>query len=451
MGDAGSPADAASDASLCLQSAGDIVAKLRCLPGVTIVQDVGVADSGTNAGFRRIDLEIDQLANHDDSASAHFSQQLTLWHRDEAAPIVLTSSGYSISRSRNELSRTFGYNVLQVEHRYFAPSIPNPADWKYLNIKQSAGDYHVITQAFKAIYKGKWVNSGASKGGMTSVYHRRFFPNDLDATVAYVAPNMLGLEDARFPAFIDQNGGDMYTDCRANLKELQKAVLMRRDEVATAMTGTYNSIGSKDVAIEHAVLEMPFTFWQYQAPTSTTTGCSAIPKSDAPLTTFYNFFSTVAYLSNWSDTGFAGYAPYYYQAANQLGAPAVADAHLAGLLKHRDTYRASYYIPANVEPPAWDAEAMVDVQNWVKAEGKTIMFIYGELDPWSAGKFEIGATGDNHVYFAPGSNHSANIAKLNATDRAEALSILERWLGVAPSATYDGPMSAEEENFRPRL
>jgi hypothetical protein len=43
--------------------------------------------------------------------------------------------------------------------------------------------------------QGKWVNTGASKGGMTSVYHRRFFPNDLDANVAYVAPLSYSQED----------------------------------------------------------------------------------------------------------------------------------------------------------------------------------------------------------------------------------------------------------------
>ncbi|MFP2912532.1 hypothetical protein ACLESD_47465, partial [Pyxidicoccus sp. 3LFB2] len=35
------------------------------------------------------------------------------------------------------------------------------------------------------------VSTGASKGGMTSIYHRASAPKDVDATVAYVAPQQL--------------------------------------------------------------------------------------------------------------------------------------------------------------------------------------------------------------------------------------------------------------------
>jgi hypothetical protein len=376
-----------------------------------------------------------------------------LLHRDEAAPVVLASSGYSISRGQNELSRTFAANVLQVEHRYFAPSIPAaPVDWKYLTIKQSAADYHDITVALKTIYKGKWVNTGGSKGGMTSVYHRRFYPNDLDATVAYVAPHSYGREDARYPVFVNQAGGDAWAACRERLKELQKAVLMRRDEVEPRMTESYAALGGPAIALEHALLEMPFTFWQYQAPESMTNGCSAIPASDAPIATLYSYFRTVSYLGNFSDQGFESFAPYYYQATFQLGAPGVDDSYLTGLLKHRDTYYPAYYLPKSVEVPPFDTEAMVDVQNWVKTEAKRIIFIYGEFDPWTAGKFEINASGENYLYVAPGANHRANLARLTAEDRMAATGHLQNWLGVPPVMPLDPQQNAfEDETFRPRL
>jgi hypothetical protein len=320
-----------------------------------------------------------------------------------------------------------------------------------LNIKQSAGDYHAITMAFKSIYKGKWVNTGASKGGMTSIYFRRFYPNDLDATVAYVAPNSYGLADQRYPAFIDQVGGDTWAACRENLKELQKTVLMRRDEVEPLMVDSYAALGGPAIALEHATLEMPFTFWQYQSPTSATRGCGAIPAADAPIATLYSFFSTVSYLRNFSDAGGQGYLAYYYQATNQLGAPAAADSHLVGLLQHGDTYRPAYYIPKTIEVPPWDGEAMVDIQNWVKTEGKTIIFIYGEFDPWSAGRFEIGSSGDNHLYIAPGGNHGSKLTSLNDADHTEALSVLQRWLGVPPVLPTEAASPFDDEDFRPRL
>jgi hypothetical protein len=441
-GDGGST----SDAGPC--AATDIRGKLLCIPGLTIVTE------GNSGAFRRFTLTLDQAVDHDHPAGQHFLQRLTLLHRDEAAPVVLASSGYNISTGSGEvteLGTTFATNVLQVEHRYFPPSIPDPADWTYLNIKQSAGDYHAITMAMKSIYKGKWVNTGASKGGMTSVYFRRFYPNDLDATVAYVAPNSFGLADLRYPAFINQVGGDTYAACRESLKELQKTVLTRRAEVEPRMTDSYAALGGPAIALEHATLEMPFTFWQYQNPTNATRGCSAIPAADAPIATLYSFFSAVSYLRNFSDSGGEGFLAYYYQATNQLGAPAAEQTHLTGLLQHSETYRPDYYIPKGVAVPAWDAEAMVDVQNWVKSEGKTILFIYGEFDPWSAGRFEIGSSGDNHLYIAPGGNHGSKITTLKEADRTEALSTLQRWLGVPPVMSAEAASAFDDESFRPRL
>jgi hypothetical protein len=455
-GSGGSSTDAGTDskggngdAAPC--AATEIREKLLCIPGLTIVQDM--PGTGNAAGYRRFDLRIDQLVDHDNPAGPHFQQQLTLLHRDEAAPVVLASSGYSISRGTNELSRTFNANVLQVEHRYFSPSIPAaPVDWKYLTIKQSAGDYHVITQAFKTIYKGKWVNTGASKGGMTSVYHRRFHPNDLDATVAYVAPLSYGLEDARYVEFVKKVGGDMWASCRDKLNELQKTVLTRRAEVEPRMTESYAALGGPPVALEHALLEMPFTFWQYQSPTGQMYNCDNVPAADAPIATLYSWFRSVSYLSNFSDMGFQSFTPYYYQATFQLGAPGVENAHIASLLLHWDTYKPSHYIPKGVEVPAFDAEAMVDVQNWVKTEAKTIMFIYGEYDPWTSGKFEIGPTGDNHLFMAPAANHGANLARLTDADRGAALTILQNWLGVPPVMPLDATQNAfDDDAFHPRL
>ena len=448
--DGGTTPDAGSTGDAAPCAATDIRGKLLCIPGLAIVTE---GASGTT--YRRFTLTLDQVVDHDNPNGPHFLQRLTLLHRDEGAPVVLASSGYNIttgSREPTELGNTFATNVVQVEHRYFTPSIPSPADWKYLTIQQSAADYHAITVALKSIYKGKWVNTGASKGGMTSVYHRRFYPNDLDATVAYVAPNSFGLDDARYPEFLRAVGGDSWASCRASLNELQKTVLTRRAEVEPRMTDSYAALGGPAVALEHALLEMPFTFWQYQSPTDARLGCAAIPAADAPIATLYSFFSTVSYLRNFSDSGFESYTPYYYQATHQLGAPGVEDAHLVGLLQHRDTYRPSYYIPKGVDVPPWDAEAMVDVQNWVKTEAKTMIFIYGEFDPWSAGRFEIGTTGDNHLFVAPGGNHGSSLMRLTQADRATALALLQNWLGVPPVMPLDSVQNAfDDETFRPRL
>src|SRR5262249_14717216 len=196
------------DVAPCILNRADTAAKLACVPGLTVLELHLPPDAGADPSLRYFLLKLDQPVDHENPSGPHFKQRLYLRHRDESAPMALTSGGYELMNYEADLSFFFETNVIEVEHRYFGPSIPSPVDWKFLNIKQSAADYHSITVALKAVYGGKWVGTGASKGGMTSVYHRRFWPADLVGTVAYVTPNSLGIDDARYPQFLATVGGD---------------------------------------------------------------------------------------------------------------------------------------------------------------------------------------------------------------------------------------------------
>ena len=423
------------DATPCAGT--DIVEKLRCIPGVT------VTELGMTAGARQFDITFDQLADHAHPDGAHFQQRIRLRHRSEDAPLLLGTNGYALAVTPSEIETAFQLNELDVEHRYFSTSIPDgDVDWKLLNIAQAAADHHAITIAFKKIYKKKWLNSGVSKGGTTSIYHRRFFPGDVDATVAYVAPNNLALPDQRYVPFLQNVGGDANASCRERIKEVQRALLTRRSEIVPLIVGPFERLGGPDIVIEHAVLEMPFVYWQTIPLDHPMYGCAMIPAADAPSESLFRFFFAASALRSFSDPGLRISEVYLHQCAHELGYPAVEEAHLAGLLQHRNTYSVTAYLPIGVEVPPWDPNAMVDIQNWVKSEGSTLMLIYGELDPWTAGQFELGNAVDSHRFTAPGANHRANLQALKPADLANALQILERWLGVPPVAPL---RSAEPE------
>lgn len=115
---------------------------------------------------------------------------------------------------------------MNVEQRFFGKSTPASKNWTKLDLWQAATDHHRIVQAFKALYGGKWVSTGASKGGMTSVYHRRFYPADVDATVAYVAPDDVVNDQDSYVAFIQHAGTD--AQCNEALRVLQRHALYRR-------------------------------------------------------------------------------------------------------------------------------------------------------------------------------------------------------------------------------
>lgn len=167
----------------CLSRASDIVEKLACLDGVKAKEVT--PGNGIPAGVRQFELRFTQPVDHNSRQNGTFEQRVVLLHRSESEPMVLQTSGYSIFGIREAaITRMFATNQIQVEHRYFRDSRPSANDrgyWGHLDIEQSARDFHAITVALKKIYPARWVNTGASKGGMTSVFHRWFFPGILTA------------------------------------------------------------------------------------------------------------------------------------------------------------------------------------------------------------------------------------------------------------------------------
>ena len=148
---------------------------------------------------RAFQLDITQPVDHDHPYGPTFTQRAYLSHASLSTPMVFAPAGYGTTpQSGQELAGILQTNCLSVTHRYFPDARPENPDWQYLNIWQAAQDHHRIVTLFKEIYQGKWISTGASKGGKTAVFHRRFFPDDVDATVAYVAPFLLSPEDERF-------------------------------------------------------------------------------------------------------------------------------------------------------------------------------------------------------------------------------------------------------------
>src|SRR5688572_20803003 len=276
-----------------------LLAQIRALPGVSSAVQATSSIPGTL--FYRVTFT--QPLDHHAPSGPTFEQRVTLLHRDEAAPVVLVTNGYatSLAASQAELTHYLAANQLRVEHRFFAGSDPVPRDWSKLDIAQSAADLHAITQAFKALYTGGWVATGASKSGMTSTYYNYYYPGDMDATVPYVAPSSHGTSDPRYVTFLSQVGPG---DCRTKLKTFQVAALQQRDAILPLVPeGDHNMLG-KDRALEFAVLELPFTFWQYLDQTS----CSQIPPGSATPTELLDFINAVVGIEFFNDATLAYYA-----------------------------------------------------------------------------------------------------------------------------------------------
>ncbi len=426
----------------------DFLDKLRAIPGVTVQEG-----PTTVADYRYFVLEFDQPGDHDaPDASPHFQQRVMLLHRNDDAPMVLGTSGYFANTSKPRLyepAQLLEANQLWVEQRFFAPSRPDPADWSWLTIKQAATDHHRIVEALKPLYTGKWISSGASKGGMTSVYHRRFFPNDVEGTVAYVAPHSVGTSDPRYLDFV-ANLGD--ADCRKKLADFQREILIRRPAMMASLATlsgahgyTFDLLG-EDQALETAAVEFAFTFWQYFDASR----CPNIPTAASTDTEVWDFLSEINPPIYWSDAQVLGFEPYYWQASVELGYPALEESHLSDLLKYpKFDVPTSFVLPGTGKTPTFKPEAMQDVTQWLDTEGLGILFVYGQNDPYSAAAFDIGNAKDTFEFFAPGKNHFAKIVDLVEADRLVAFDALERWSGKTPVIPAGQPLEVRE-TFRER-
>ena len=152
-----------------------------------------------------------QPLDHDRPELGNFHQRVIVSHIGFDRPTVIVTEGYGAAyalspKYREELSRLFNTNMIFVEYRYFLESTPAPRDWQYLTAESSADDLHAIREAFQAIYPGKWIATGISKGGQTAMLYRTFYPNDVDITVPYVGPLCYGVEDGRHEPFLRQVG-----------------------------------------------------------------------------------------------------------------------------------------------------------------------------------------------------------------------------------------------------
>jgi PS-10 peptidase S37 len=417
-----------------VSAAPDIKAALQKIPGLTVV-----SEDPAPAGYRFFQLTYTQPADHRHPGAGTFQQRFTLLHRDVTAPTVAFTSGYNVSTApnRSEPTQIVNGNQLSMEYRYFTPSRPQPENWaKQLTIWQAAADEHRAVQAFKAIYPGKWLATGGSKGGMTATYFRRFFPDDVDATIPYVAPNDVIDPLDVYNRFLSRVGND--PGCRDALKAIQRDALKRRDElgaiaaVEAAKRGlTFSIVGSADKSLEISVIDSYFAFWQYQ----TQADCATVPKAGAPAAEVYAWYEKVESLNTYSDQDLAPYVPYYYQAAVQLGSPEAYDGYLRDLLRYPGADQPKTFVPSSVHLPRFDYLAMPDVDFWVKSRGSRLLFVYGSNDPWGAEPFELGfGSRDSYRYYVQGGNHGSKIAQLAPADAAAATATVRRWAGLPPAS-----------------
>jgi hypothetical protein len=408
----------------------DILDQLRAIPGVTANEL-----PTSNQGYHYYVLQFTQQVDHNDASAGVFQQEVSLLHRDVNAAMIVHTSGYwdyYLDR-KVELTNLLAANQISIEHRFFGTSRPSPADWTKLTIEQMANDEHVIVTALRTIYDGPFVSTGGSKGGMTAIYFRRFFPDDVDGTVPYVAPISFGAPDARYTPFMDTLGP---AACRQQVRDVATEMLAHRRAAIESLTTTqaqqkgyqYRRIAIGP-AVESAIQSLEWSFWQYFGVDE----CASVPTVAASDDAMFLFLDQISPPSDNDDDQIGMFEAYYYQAYFQLGYPDPSTPYLTSLLIYHDSdYDKALPTPT---PPAYDnALAMDDVASFVKDHGDRLLFVYGQWDPWTGGEFDLGSAADSLRLVQPMGTHESKIVHLATADESAALAKLEEWTGIAPTA-----------------
>jgi hypothetical protein len=415
--------------ALCAQESA-LLEKLKRLPGVAEVKPITV-DASFTEGY---ELRVRQPLDHARPRGKTFLQTVFVAHRDFAAPVVLETEGYAVRGGGRpgELTRLLRGNQVVVEHRFFGNSVPQPKAWTFLTTRQAAADQHRVTTLLKSIYHGKWVSTGVSKGGQTTLFYRYYYPDDVTASVAYVAPVNLAQEDPRVPAFLRRVGTEA---ARRQIKEFQLAMLTREKEIlplVAAGDGKRKLLFSIGMAraYEFAVLDYAFAFWQ------TGGRLEEIPPPDAPAAEMFRHLNQVSALFYYADDGIRFFEPFQYQAYTEIGYYGYDISDFKSALTAIGDPSNIILAPRNV-PLRFNPVTMNRIYNWLRDHGNNIIYIYGENDPWSATAMELSGLTNAVKVVRQGGAHDTHIGNLAPDQRARVLAALEQWLGIKISGPTD--------------
>ncbi len=369
-------------------------------------------------------IVINQPLDHEHPEKGTFKHYLYLSHLDYNKPMVLETEGYSARYVKNELSEILNANQLIVEYRFYGKSRPDPIPWEFLTNDQAIADYHSLVTRLKLLYTGKWISTGISKGGETTLIYRSKYPEDMDIAVPYVAPLINTQEDPRTTAHINSVGSEV---CRERIIDFQRALLENRTEVLKEMhdyaeekSMTFTKI-SLEEALEYAALEFSFSFWQWGGK------CDEIPGNEATSKELFMYMNRIVGINFYNDATYYDLLPSYYQHMIELGYYGFDMAPISDLLQVVKSPSNKRFAPEGVDL-TYNPDYIKTVRDYVEQRGNRILYIYGALDPWGA----CGPTPEKGIdalkMVLPGGHHGTRIRHFPKTDRETIRKKLSEWL-----------------------
>jgi hypothetical protein len=377
------------------------------------------------------EMFIVQPLNHKKPELGKFSQRIILRHRGFDKPTVFVTEGYAAGYALSgdydeELSEALDANLVVVEHRFFGKSVPDPKEWSHLNLANATADLNRINLILKQFYSGPWISTGISKGGQTTLYYRYFYPDDVVASVPYVAPLNFSVADKRVYHFLDTVAT---AECRLRLFELQKDLLERReifepmfaDSSAIRSLG-FNMVGGIEKAFEYNVLEFGFAYWQWYPIV-----CEELPEAGSEANEVFNAFIAATGYDFFADQSIICYQPFFYQALTEMGFYSYETKPFEGLLKYVEKPSFNHTLPEGIRVK-YNKRLSKKTDRWLRKKGNNILYVYGGYDAWSSTAVQNGDRTNALKLVLPGGSHAIRLKNFDDPTRENAINTLKKWL-----------------------
>ena len=248
----------------------------------------------------------------------------------------------------------------------------------------------------------------------------------MDFSVPYVAPLNRAVEDGRHEPFLRQVGTKAERD---RILAFQKAGLKQKAAIVPMLENYCQEhkltfrIPMAEV-LDYSVLEYPFAIWQWGTPVD------QVPEPTASAADLFKHLMEISEPSYFSNE--QPYVSFDVQACRELGYYGYDTAPFKGLLtiKSAKGYLNKLMLPTElIDQVEFRPELYHKVYNFLKDNDPKMIFIYGEIDPWSATRVPTFRGKKNEqIYIQPRGSHRARISNMPEEMKKQIMDQIHAWL-----------------------
>ena len=464
---------------------------LENIPGVISVEVIEPAEGSVLFSERYLVI-FDQPLDWKDPSKGTFPQRVLVNLSDDAEINVLETQGYCLTdyqypESVRQMVSILGMdaivsemtglvtksgNYICVEHRFFGGS--RPADlsntglkyWEYHTPENAANDLHSVYSALAPLLGERWVSVGTSRGGLMTNVYAKYFPEDMDVYIPYVAPCSDGITNDNMYRFVYEEIGDaaygketaekyrgIVTDFQVELMK-NKEVLLPYLVADIEAQGMLFQNGPEDYGrvYDLAVLELAVQTWQYKGKQmfGDMQMILGMPEDtdelkNQKLQQMIQVFATIQGFADFSYNFVAW--PYYVNTATYYGQYLYDFSWLRQAMEKAGVENtlsispeADQDIPWSIVFTAEQREAFVydgtfreELLEDMKTTKAKHLMIFGACDPWiSEAVPEEITDGNENIrrYINPDYPHDSLISNMPEDMKNEIISLLKEWLSI---------------------